>query len=85
MSDKSKVKPTSSLDVEVLLSEALGTTKIDSYVDIYKEKRKPVALVKPKKRLRGTMWSQINSKVKEWGGTWRRREQLWDVPLEART
>lgn len=78
------VKPTTSMDVEVLLSEALDTTKIDSYLDIYKEKGKPVALVKPKKRLARTVWMQIHSKVHEWDGKWRRAQQLWDVPLEAR-
>ena len=75
------MKPTTSTDVEVLLSEALGTTKLDSYVDIYKEKGKPVVLIKPKRRLRSTVWNQIDKKIREWNGTWRRSQQLWDVPL----
>ena len=77
------MKPVTTTDVEVLLSEALGTTKIDSYVDIYKEKGKPVALVKPKRRIPRTIWSQINKKIHEWNGTWRRSQQLWDVPLDG--
>jgi len=77
------MKPQTSTDVEVLLSEALATTKIDSYVDIYKEKGKPFALVKPKRRLSRTIWMEINSKAREWGGGWKIKEQLWRVPLES--
>lgn len=77
------MKPQTTTDVEVLLSEALGTTKIDSYIDTYKEKGKPVALVKPKRRLRRTIWSQIHKKVKEWGGKWKALDRMWEVPLNG--
>lgn len=76
------MKPTTSTDVEVLLSEALNTTKLDSYVDIFKEKGKPTVLVKPKRRIPRSIWSQINTKIHEWNGTWRRSQQLWEVFLE---
>jgi len=75
--------PTSSLDVEVLLSELVGGIKtLKSAVEIYKEKNKPTCLVKPKHRLRSTLWNQINNQVREWGGLWRRAQQMWDIPLE---
>ncbi len=79
------MKPQTTTDVEVLLSEVIGgAKKLTSLVDIYKEKGKRCCLVKPRKYLSHMVWCQIHKKIKEWGGKWRRAQQLWDIPLNER-
>ncbi len=75
-------KVTSDLDVEVLLSPIVsGPRKLASLVEIFEEEGN--CLIKLKKYLPGTIWSQINNKVHEWQGVWSRKKQSWIVPLEA--
>jgi len=82
-----KEGPTTSLDVEVLLSEVFrgGAKKLTGYVEIYKEKDKPNCLVKVQKRMPRFLWQQINKQVRELGGKWSRKEELWIVPLQKRS
>ena len=80
------VKPTSSLDVECLLSEVVGgAKKLTSYVDITKEKGRPNCFVKPRRFIPHTAWLLIHKKVKEWSGKWSSKNRWWEVPLEAKT
>jgi len=75
-------KATSTLDVEVLLSEAVGDVKtLTRYVEIFREKNKHNALVHPKKFIPTIIWHQIHKKVKALGGSWKSKERMWVVPL----
>jgi len=78
-----KVKPQTILDCEVILSEALGDAKqVERYLEIYKEKGRPTAIIKPKLRYTpNTIWKLIHKKVREMDGHWRRVEGIWTVPL----
>jgi len=78
-------KPTSTLDVEVLLSEAVGgIRRLERLVEVYKEKGKPNALVKPKGRLKPEDWNRLNKAVQRMGGQWKQKEALWIIPLERK-
>jgi len=75
------LKPTSDVDVEVLLSEVVGgAKKLTSLVEIFEEEGNCV--VKPKQRIARMVWVQINNKVREWSGKWDRKMQAWTVPLK---
>ena len=75
------VKPTSTLDVEVTLSSAVGGVKtLEKYVEVFQEKRKkPNALVKPKGFIPNITWQLINKAVHKLNGKWSSREQLRSV------
>jgi hypothetical protein len=78
-------KPTSTLDVEVLLSDAVGGIRhLEKLVEVYEEKGKPNALVKPKGKLRLEDWNRLNKAVQRMGGQWKQKEALWIIPLERK-
>lgn len=76
-------KPTSVLDCEVLLAEVLGGVKyVERYVEVYKEKGKPNVIIRPKGGyIPNTAWKLIQRRVKKMGGSWKRFERIWVVPL----
>lgn len=78
----SMVKPTSTVDVEVILSEKVGGVKnLQKLVEIKQEKGGENAIVMPKSYLRYDSWLKINRAVYQMGGTYKRKENLWLVPL----
>jgi len=78
-----KLKATSVLDCEVLLAEVLGGAKyVERYLEIYKEKAKPYAIIRPKGGyIPNIPWKQVQRRVREMGGSWKRFERIWVVPL----
>ena len=76
-------KLTSDVDVEVLLSDVVGgPKKLASLVEISQEEGN--CLIKPKRRVPGGVWTEINRKVKEWNGVWSRKERSWIVLLDEK-
>jgi hypothetical protein len=76
------VKPTSTTDVEVILSGRLGDVRtVEKYVCVLQEKGGENAIVKAKGVLPYQTWLQINKAVREMGGSYKRRENLWLIPL----
>jgi len=76
------MKPADSLAVKLALSEVLGDIKkVSDYVEVYKEKDKKTALIKPHKWMPVLVWRLIQNKVKELGGHWSKKQRLWEVPL----
>lgn len=77
---------TSSLDVEVVLSAKLGGVKtLQKYVEVKEEKGGENAIVKAKGALPYTTWLQINRAIREIGGVYKRRENLWIVSLKRKS
>jgi len=76
-------KPTSEIDVECLLSEALGGVKyVKRYLEIYKEKGKPNVIIRPRGGyIPNIPWKLVQRRVREMGGSWKRYERLWLIPL----
>jgi hypothetical protein len=80
------MKPTSTVDVEVILSSRLGDVRtVEKFVQIIQEKGGENAIVKAKGVLPYQTWLQINKAVREMGGSYKRRENLWLVPLNRKT
>lgn len=80
------MKPTSDLDTEVMLSDVIGPRELASSVDIYTQTEltkdsKKVVMIKPKRRLKGSIWSQLNQKIREWSGFWDSRERSWRLEV----
>lgn len=76
-------KLTSDVDVEVLLSDVVGgPKKLASLVEISQEEDN--CLIKPKRRVPGGVWTEINRKVKEWNGVWNSKERSWIVLLDEK-
>ena len=79
------MKPTSTVDVEVILSSRLGDVRtVEKFVQIIQEKGGENAIVKAKGVLPYQTWLQINKAVREMGGSYKRRENLWLVPLNRK-
>jgi hypothetical protein len=75
-------RPTSVVDIEVILSSRLGDVRtVEKYVSIIQEKGGENAIVKAKGVLPYQTWLQINKAVREMGGSYKRRENLWLIPL----
>jgi hypothetical protein len=78
-------RPTSVVDVEVILSSRLGDVRtVEKDVQIFEEKGGENAIVKAKGVLPYQTWHLISKAVREMGGTYKRREGLWLVPLNRR-
>jgi hypothetical protein len=78
-------KPTSVVDIEVILSSRLGDVRtVEKYVSVIQEKGGENAIVKAKGVLPYQTWLQINKAVREMGGSYKRRENLWLVPLNRK-
>jgi hypothetical protein len=75
------VKPTSTVDVEVILTARLGGTAV-KYVTVQEDGEN--AVVKAKGVLPYTVWLSINKAAREMGGTYKRRENLWLIPLNKK-
>jgi methylmalonyl-CoA mutase cobalamin-binding subunit len=76
------MKPTSTVDVEVILSSRLGDVRtVEKFVQVIQEKGGENAIVKAKGVLPYQTWLQINKAVREMGGSYKRRENLWLIPL----
>ena len=75
------VKPTSDLDTEVLLSDVIGSRELSSSVWITTLQPitdgQIVIVIRPKRRLRGSIWNNLNHAIREWGGEWLSRERAW--------
>jgi hypothetical protein len=75
-------KPTSTVDIEVLLSAKLGDVRtVEKYVSVIQEKDGENAIVKAKGPVPYQTWRSINKVVREMGGSYKRRENLWLIPL----
>jgi hypothetical protein len=82
---KLTVKPTSTVDVEVLLSAKLGDVRtVEKHVQIIQEKGGENGIVKAKGVLPYQTWHLISKAVREMGGTYKRREGLWLIPLNKK-
>jgi hypothetical protein len=78
-------KPTSTVDIEVLLSAKLGDVRtVEKHVQIIQEKGGENAIVKANGILPYQTWHLINKAVREMGGTYKRGENLWIVPLNRK-
>jgi hypothetical protein len=75
----------STVDVEVILSSRLGDVRtVEKYVSVLQEKGGENAIVQAKGVLPYQVWLSINKAVHEMGGTYKRRENLWLVPLNKK-
>jgi hypothetical protein len=78
-------RPTSAVDVEVLLSAKVGGIRaVEKYVSVLQEKDGENAIVKAKGVLPYQTWRSINKAVREMGGSYKRHENLWLVPLNKK-
>lgn len=78
-------KATSVVDVEVILSAKVGDVKtLVKHVEVKQEKGGENAIVQLKGVLPYHVWLQINKAVREMGGSYKRRENLWLVPLQKK-
>ncbi len=75
-------KPASAKDVETLLCEKLGSLVVETYIKVYHERNGVNVIVKPKVDLPYWIWLLIHRTVRKMGGSYKRRERLWLVPLD---
>lgn len=78
--------PKTSADVIILLADLIGSFEFHDHY--YRDEVRRLVevddepgmiVVKPKDRLKGRAWKQVDLQIRMWGGCWKRKDRKWEL------